>query len=133
MIGCAANPIERVTAGRANARAIDGARQVTLPGVGAFQLLSGEQAPNLPREGARASGRCAGITFDDYDLYRQAQQRLADREAFAAIPLLELAAAHLPKDRAILRPLALAYFDTGAVAAIPRPRHLERASGAVGA
>ena len=73
------------------------------------------------------------MTHDVYDLYRQAQQRLADREAFAAIPLLELAAAQLPEDRAILRPLALAYFDTGAVAAIPRPRHHERASGAVGA
>ncbi len=57
------------------------------------------------------------MTYDVYDLYRQAQQRLADREAFAAIPLLELAAAQLPKDRAILRLLALAYFDAGAVAA----------------
>jgi len=56
------------------------------------------------------------MTYDVYDLHRQAQQRLADREASAAIPLLELAAEQLPSDRAILRLLALAYFDTGAFA-----------------
>ena len=57
------------------------------------------------------------MTYDVYDLYRQAQQHLADREASAAIPLLELAAEQLPSDRAILRLLALAYFDTGAFVA----------------
>ena len=55
---------------------------------------------------------------DDVDaLYRQAQQRRVDREASAAIPLLELAAEQLPSDRAILRLLALAYNDAGAFAA----------------
>lgn len=57
------------------------------------------------------------MTYDVYDLYRQAQQHLADQEASAAIPLLELAAEQLPSDRAILRLLALAHFDTGAFAA----------------
>lgn len=57
------------------------------------------------------------MTYDVYDLYHQARQRLADREASAAIPLLELAAEQLPSDRAILRLLALAYYDTGAFAA----------------
>ena len=57
------------------------------------------------------------MTHDVYDLYLQAQQRLADREATAAIPLLELAAEQLPNDRAILRLLALARYDTGAYAA----------------
>ncbi|MEP7017872.1 MAG: tetratricopeptide repeat protein [Actinomycetota bacterium] len=56
------------------------------------------------------------MTYRVYDLYRQAQQHLADREAGAAIPLLELAAEQLPGDRAILRLLALAYFDSGALA-----------------
>lgn len=58
------------------------------------------------------------VTCDVYDLYREAQQRLVDREASAAIPLLELAAEQLPSDRAILRLLALAYFDTGAFASV---------------
>ena len=54
---------------------------------------------------------------DVYDLYRKAQQLLADRLASAAIPLLELASEQLPGDRAILRLLALAYYDAGAFAA----------------
>lgn len=57
------------------------------------------------------------MTREVYDLFRQAQQHLADREADAAIPLLELAAEQLPRDRAILRLLALAYFGTDALAA----------------
>ena len=57
------------------------------------------------------------MSYDVYDLYREAQQRLADREASAAIPLLELAAEQLPGDRAILRLLALAHFDAGAFSA----------------
>lgn len=48
------------------------------------------------------------MTYDVYDLYRQAQQRLSDREAAAAIPLLELASEQIPGDRAILRTCALA-------------------------
>ena len=52
-----------------------------------------------------------------YDLYHQAQQQLADRDAAAAIPLLERAAEKLPGDRAVLRLLALAYFNTGAFTA----------------
>lgn len=57
------------------------------------------------------------MTDNVYDLYRLAQQRLADRESSAAIPLLEAAAEQLPGDRAVLRLLALAYFDTGALTA----------------
>jgi Flp pilus assembly protein TadD len=57
------------------------------------------------------------VTVDVYDLYHQAQQQLADRDAAAAIPLLERAAEQLPGDRAVLRLLALAYFNTGAFTA----------------
>ncbi len=57
------------------------------------------------------------MTVDVYDLYHRAQKKLADRDAAAAIPLLELAAEKLPGDRAVLRLLALAYFDTNAFAA----------------
>ena len=42
---------------------------------------------------------------------------MPDVGATAAIPLLELAAEQLPKDRAIRRVLALARYDTGAYAA----------------
>lgn len=54
------------------------------------------------------------MTYDVYNLYREAQQRLADREASAAIPLLLLAAEQMPGDRAILRLLALAHCEAGA-------------------
>jgi Flp pilus assembly protein TadD len=57
------------------------------------------------------------MTVDVYELYHQAQKHLADRDAAAAIPLLELAAEQLQGDRAVLRLLALAYFDTSAFAA----------------
>ena len=57
------------------------------------------------------------MTVDVYDLYHRAQEKLADREGAAAIPLLELAAQKLPGDRAVLRLLALVYFDTSAFAA----------------
>lgn len=57
------------------------------------------------------------MTYDVYDLYRQAQQRLSDREAAAAVPLLELASEQIPGDQAILRLLALAYYDAGVFAA----------------
>jgi len=53
------------------------------------------------------------MTGDVYTLYRQAQQLLGDREAAAAIPLLEAAAEQVPGDPAILRLLALAYDDAG--------------------
>jgi len=57
------------------------------------------------------------MTVDVYELYHQAQKHLAARDAAAATPLLELAAEQLPGDRAVLRLLALAYFDTSAFAA----------------
>ena len=57
------------------------------------------------------------MTVDVYDLYRRAQKQLADRDAVSAIPLLELAAEQQPGDRAVLRLLALAYFDTADLAA----------------
>ena len=56
------------------------------------------------------------MSVDVDDLYHRAQKKLADRDAAAAIPLLELAAEQLPGDRAVLRLLALAYFDTSAFA-----------------
>jgi Flp pilus assembly protein TadD len=57
------------------------------------------------------------MTVDVYELYHQAQRHLADRDAASAIPLLELAAEQLPGDRAVLRLLALANFDTSAFGA----------------
>ncbi|MEP7193607.1 MAG: tetratricopeptide repeat protein [Actinomycetota bacterium] len=57
------------------------------------------------------------MTNDVYTLYRLAQRLLADRDGAAAIPLLENAAEQLPGDQAILRLLALAYNDAGALSA----------------
>jgi Flp pilus assembly protein TadD len=57
------------------------------------------------------------MSHDVYNLYRQAQQLLGDREAAAAIPLLETAAEQIPGDQTILLLLALAYYDTGAFSA----------------
>ena len=58
---------------------------------------------------------CPDPTRDVYDLYCQARQLLGNREASAAIPLLELAVEQLPDDRTILRLLALAYYEAGAL------------------
>lgn len=57
------------------------------------------------------------MTVDVYDLYHRAQKQLADRDPASAIPLLEQAAEELPDDRAVLRLLALAHFDTADFAA----------------
>lgn len=57
------------------------------------------------------------MPYDVYNLYREAQQLLAGREALAAIPLLEHAAEQMPGDGAVLRLLALAHFEAGAFAA----------------
>jgi hypothetical protein len=44
--------------------------------------------------------------------YRQAQQHLADRDAAAALPLLERVLAEVPGDRSAMRLLALARYGT---------------------
>lgn len=54
---------------------------------------------------------------DAYDLYRSAHRLLEEREAPAAVPLLEQAARQLPDERAILRLLALAYYGSASFAA----------------
>ena len=50
------------------------------------------------------------VEADAYDLYRSAQHLLEEREARAAVPLLEQASRQLPDERAILRLLAMAYY-----------------------
>ena len=49
---------------------------------------------------------------DAYDLYRSAQRLIEEREASAAVPLLEEAARQLPDEPAILRLLALAHYGS---------------------
>ncbi len=50
------------------------------------------------------------VEADAYDLYRSAERLLEEREARAAVPLLERASRQLPDERAILRLLAVAYY-----------------------
>ncbi|NMM22653.1 MAG: tetratricopeptide repeat protein [Phycicoccus sp.] len=49
---------------------------------------------------------------DAYDLYRSAQRLIEQRDASAAVPMLEQAARQLPDEPAILRLLALAHYGT---------------------
>ena len=49
---------------------------------------------------------------DAYDLYQCARRLLEERDAQAAVPLLEQAARQLPDERAILRLLALAHYGS---------------------
>jgi hypothetical protein len=49
---------------------------------------------------------------DLVETYRDAQQHLADRDAAAALPLLERVVAEVPEDRSALRLLALARYGT---------------------
>jgi len=52
------------------------------------------------------------VEADAYDLYRSAQRLIEEREASAAVPLLEEAARQLPEEPAILRLLALAHYGS---------------------
>jgi len=52
------------------------------------------------------------VETDAYDLYRSAQRLLEERDAPAAVPLLEQASRQLPDERAILRLLALAHYGS---------------------
>lgn len=51
--------------------------------------------------------------MDAVEAYRRAQRHLADRDAAAALPLLEVVVAEVPDDRSALRLLALARYGTG--------------------
>ena len=65
------------------------------------------------------------VEGDAYDLYRSAQRLLEEREAPAAVPLLERASRQLPDERAILRLLAVAYYYSGSfIPAEPLMRRL---------
>ena len=57
-----------------------------------------------------AVGNVSRVEADAYDLYRSAQLLLEEREALAAVALLEQASRQLPDERAIMRLLALAYY-----------------------
>ena len=72
-----------------------------------------------------AVGSVGRVEVDAYDLYRSAQRLLAEREAPAAVPLLERASRQLPDERAILRLLAVAYYYSASfIAAEPLLRRL---------
>ena len=62
-------------------------------------------------------GTVSRMEADAYDLYRSAERLLEDREAPAAVPLLEQAARQLPDERAILRLLALAHYGSASFTA----------------
>ena len=65
------------------------------------------------------------VESDAYDLYRSAERLLEQREALAAVPLLERASRQLPDERAILRLLAVAYYYSASfIAAEPLLRRL---------
>lgn len=65
------------------------------------------------------------MVTDAYDLYRSAQRLLEEREAQAAVPLLEQASRQLPDEPAILRLLAVAYYYSASfTAAEPLLRRL---------
>jgi len=65
------------------------------------------------------------VEADAYELYRSAKRLLKEREASAAVALLEQAARQMPDERAILRLLALAYFGSASfTAAEPLLRRL---------
>lgn len=57
------------------------------------------------------------VEADAYDLYRSAQRLIEEREASAAVPLLEQAALQLPDEPAILRLLALAHYGSASFTA----------------
>lgn len=70
-------------------------------------------------------GTVSRVEVDAFDLYRSAQRLLEEREAPAAVALLEQAARQLPEERAILRLLALAHYASGSfTAAEPLLRRL---------
>ena len=70
-------------------------------------------------------GTVRRVEADAYDLYRSGQRLLEEREAPAAVALLEQAARQLPDERAILRLLALAYYGSASfTAAEPLLRRL---------
>lgn len=74
---------------------------------------------------ARAVGSVSRVEADAYDLYHSAQRLLDERQALAAVPLLEQASRQLPDERAILRLLALAHYGSESfIAAEPLLRRL---------
>ncbi len=65
------------------------------------------------------------VEADAYDLYQCARRLLEERDAQAAVPLLEEAARQLPDERAILHLLALAHYGSASfTAAEPLLRRL---------
>lgn len=72
-----------------------------------------------------AVGSLSRVEADAYDLFRSAQRLLEERDAPAAVPLLERASRKLPDERAILRLLAVAYYYSASfLAAEPLLRRL---------
>jgi tetratricopeptide (TPR) repeat protein len=68
------------------------------------------------------------VEADAYDLYQCARRLLEERDAQAAVPLLEQAARQLPDERAILHLLALAHYGSASfTAAEPLLRRLVEA------